>query len=752
MASGNVECWGEGASGQMGDGSFADNAVPSRVSSLGGVAVEVAVGEFHACALLANGSARCWGSGGRGEIGDGNGISRNTPTAVDDSGFTGRFVSLAAGGFTTCGLLDGSRVACWGSNTQGGLGNGSPNSGAASPSSLVALSGRAVAVTVGGSHSCALLFTGAVECWGSGENGELGVGSPAPASANSPVAVDGNPLRLRVTAEVSAGTPGIPSAVSFQPSDDAGNVLVSWTAASSDGGSAITGYRIQESTDGGTTWTDVATVGATTRFDGTPNAGIGDSTQFRVAAVNAIGVSPFSRSSSAAVLDSVPGAPRNVRFTPRDGAIVVTWDPPLPNGGSPVTGYLVLGLVSGSLVGCGANAPETTCTIDGLTNGSVVETAGMSAVNDVGVGTPVAADAPFVVQPTPIITLQPARLYDSRADGDTVDDVQRRSGRVTAGSTTRIIVAERASVPADAAGAVLNITAVQPTTPGFFTIFPCDEEQPGSSTLNYVVGANQANGSTVALDGDGDVCIFSSGETHLLVDVTGFLPAGSTVTTVAPARLYESRPGNPTKDGLQQGTGRRAARSTTRVEIAGRAGIPNGAAGAVVNLTVVRPDRNGFLTVFPCDQDQPGSSTMNYTANQNLANGATVALDAAGDICVFTSATTDLIVDVTAHVPTTSTLVTLSPGRLLDTRPGESTVDGLGRGAGLRPAGSVTAVQVAGRHGVPDDAVGANLNIAAVQPEGRGFLTVFPCDEPQPEASTLNFRAGQNLANGATIK
>jgi hypothetical protein len=79
-------------------------------------------------------------------------------------------------------------------------------------------------------------------------------------------------------------------------------------------------------------------------------------------------------------------------------------------------------------------------------------------------------------------------------------------------------------------------------------------------------------------------------------------------------------------------------------------------------------------------------------------------------------------------------------------------VDGLFAGAGVRPAGSVTEVVVASRGGVPASASAVVLNVTMVQTGGPGFATVFPCGSPVPDASNLNYVAGQTVANAVVAK
>lgn len=94
----------------------------------------------------------------------------------------------------------------------------------------------------------------------------------------------------------------------------------------------------------------------------------------------------------------------------------------------------------------------------------------------------------------------------------------------------------------------------------------------------------------------------------------------------------------------------------------------------------------------------------------------------------------------------------LVPARLLDTRTGAATIDNASAGQGPRAANSITQLQTTGRGNIAPDATAAIVNITVTQPQAPGYLTVWPCGEPQPNASNLNFTTGQTIANTALVK
>jgi hypothetical protein len=359
---------------------------------------------------------------------------------------------------------------------------------------------------------------------------------------------------------------------------------------------------------------------------------------------------------------------------------------------------------------------------------------------------------PEPVEEPDAVPVEPARLLDTRVGGVTVDGVAQGLGRAGAGSVTRVRVAGRGGVPVDASAAIVNFTVVSPDAGGFATVYPCSPVPPVASSINYSAGSFVANGVTAKLDASGDVCVFTLSASDLLIDVNGFVPVSSGIGTVEPARLLDTRVGGVTVDGVAQGLGRAGAGSVTRVRVAGRGGVPVDASAAIVNFTVVSPDAGGFATVYPCSPVPPVASSINYSAGSFVANGVTAKLDASGDVCVFTLSASDLLIDVNGFVPVSSGIGTVEPARLLDTRVGGVTVDGVAQGLGRAGAGSVTRVRVAGRGGVPVDASAAIVNFTVVSPDAGGFATVYPCSPVPPVASSINYSAGSFVANGVTAK
>ena len=194
---GKPYCWGEGTYGALGRGSTASSSVPVAVDMSGVLSgktiKQIAVGDWHTCAVASDGKAYCWGYGvTHAELGNGTMSQANSPVAVATNGvLSGKTVKRIAAGFDhNCAIASDDNVYCWGEGEHGALGNGS-TARAATPvavSTTGALAGKTIKrIATGSDHACAVTTDDQVYCWGRNSNGELGNGSTA--DSNVPVAV-----------------------------------------------------------------------------------------------------------------------------------------------------------------------------------------------------------------------------------------------------------------------------------------------------------------------------------------------------------------------------------------------------------------------------------------------------------------------------------------------------------------------------------------------------------------------------------
>jgi hypothetical protein len=229
LADGGVRCWGNTFEGQLGDGvprppASIVGALGSAVL-LGQAARAISAGGQSTCALLADGTVRCWGFDEKGQLGDGGPVpaaSSNVPAAPVALGKSARAISVGA--LTACALLADDTVRCWGDDQAGQLGAGGAIPGPASsgPALAVALGQPARAVTTGGLHACALLADGTLRCWGGNDAGQLGTGpGPAIATPGGAVAlpafgpVDSADMSLTAAASTATARSGQPFTVTL---------------------------------------------------------------------------------------------------------------------------------------------------------------------------------------------------------------------------------------------------------------------------------------------------------------------------------------------------------------------------------------------------------------------------------------------------------------------------------------------------------------------------------------------------------
>ena len=193
----------------------------------------------------------------------------------------------------------------------------------------------------------------------------------------------------------------------------------------------------------------------------------------------------------------------------------------------------------------------------------------------------------------------------------------------------------------------------------------------------------------------------------------------------------------------------------TCVQVAGTHGVPADATGVLVNVTTVRPTGPGHVVLYPDDAGDgstpvPTASTANFEVGRDVANAATVALPESGRLCYLTrgAASVGVLVDVTGYLLDAAGVVTQSPERLLDTRPGALHV---GSVTGPVEPHRVYTVQVAGRAGVPAGATAVLVNATVTGAAAPGNLRVFPGGGDVPDTSVVNYAPGVDKANSTMV-
>ena len=536
----------------------------------------------------------------------------------------------------------------------------------------------------------------------------------------------------------SATAPGAPQAVSAAATN--GGASVSWSAPASDGGSAISGYRANAYTSaaGSTLAGSCTTTGARTcSIAGLVN---GATYYVDVRATNGAGTgSPSGRVAVTPV--APPPAPSGVVVNGVNSSVFVSWNAPVTT--TPITGYRVdvfTGPTGGTSVGSCSTTGALGCTVTGLVAGGgyYAEVRSRSSVGDSAPSARALGLAGVVPSGGgEFIPRNPFRTLDTRRSGQ---------GPCVAGGTTRnLTVAGEFGVPLNAASVVVNVTVVNPTAPGYLTVFPAGTTRPTASNLNFTAGQVVANGVTVGVGSSGQISLFvNSGCADVLVDLIGFHTSGTTITggfvPINPNRVIDTR----------QVTGGGCIVGGTSRDITVTSPIPGGAAGAVVlNVTVVAPTAGGYLTVYPTGENRPTASNLNFSAGQIVANSAVVKVGAGGKVTVFVnSGCAHVLIDVAGYTKPGAAAAGgytgITPTRRLDTRqppPGACV-----------PGGTVRDVPVAGLGSVPANAYTVTVNVTVVAPTTAGYVTVFPTGDPRPTASTLNFQTQQVVANATTAR
>jgi hypothetical protein len=360
---------------------------------------------------------------------------------------------------------------------------------------------------------------------------------------------------------------------------------------------------------------------------------------------------------SAAVVPSAPtrvldtrtgvGAPRGLVGP---GA-VVRINPPAGAGGAAlvmnVTATDALGWGFATVWSCNGPRPGTSNLnfVPGRAVANMVIVAGGSAVC-LDASAPVHLIADFMGSATAagdVTPTSPNRIVDTRRTGNPL----------RAGEFRRIRVGGTVGVPAGSPSALLNVTMTETRSPGFASVVPCPAgaaPAPSTSTLNFLAGDTYAGFTIAALAGD-ELCVFSSSAGHLIVDTFGWAPATGGLRTKAPERVLDTR------NGIWS-TGPAMSNADVRVRVAGRGGVPNESAAALLTVTVADTRSAGYVTAWSCDVARPNASILNFTAGAARANSVLVGLSVAtGEVCLsavsYDGSPVSLIADAVGFVPGT---------------------------------------------------------------------------------------------------
>ncbi|HEX3509311.1 MAG TPA: lamin tail domain-containing protein [Candidatus Dormibacteraeota bacterium] len=341
------------------------------------------------------------------------------------------------------------------------------------------------------------------------------------------------------------------------------------------------------------------------------------------------------------------------------------------------------------------------------------------------------------------IAVTPVRLLDTR------NGTGAPAGRLGPnGSVDLFVCCGSPLADYGAIAVVLNVTVTSTTDMSFLTVFPKGTARPLASNLNWTAGKTIANlvevrtGSS-GTGSSGQITFYNAkGQTHVIADLEGYFtaPSGSAGGQVAlsPARIADTRTGSGQPyAGQHLGPG-----ATLVVQVTGAGGVPaSGVSGAILNVTATHTTAASFFTVWPDGVTQPNASNLNWTAGLTIPNRVFVPVGTGGKVDIYNGAgSADVIVDVSGYftdgTATGRFFTPRDPVRILDTRPGSP--------IGAKGTRTLT---VGGVSGVPRFATAVILNVTVTNTSATSFLTVHPSTAALPNASDLNWSAGQTIPN-----
>ena len=338
-------------------------------------------------------------------------------------------------------------------------------------------------------------------------------------------------------------------------------------------------------------------------------------------------------------------------------------------------------------------------------------------------------------------SLAPVRLLDSRGStggwNAPLVGGAPQSLTVTGGS---------AAVPSNADAVILNVTATGATADSFLTVYTAGAGAPNASNLNFAAGTTVANLVIVKVGAAGQVTFANSiGAVHVVADIVGYFDGitADKYNTLDPTRVLDSR------GSIGGWNAKLAAGATQTLSVRGVGGVANTADAVVLNVTVTGATADSYLTAFPAGNAVPTASNVNFAAGQTTANLVVVKIGSAGQVAFTNSAgSVDVIADVVGYFDTASGALfhSLPSGRILDSR----TTAG-GWNSPLLAATPRT-LQARGAGGVRTDATAVIANTTVTGTTADSFVTVYPAGATVPNASNLNFTAGQTTANLVAVK
>ncbi len=351
--------------------------------------------------------------------------------------------------------------------------------------------------------------------------------------------------------------------------------------------------------------------------------------------------------------------------------------------------------------------------------------------------------------PLRYIPMSPCRVADTRSAPGPF------GGPALAGQTSRNFTLPKGgcNVPADAAAYSLNIAVVPHWSLGYLEVWPAGTSQPKVATLNSLDGRTKSNAAIVPAGVGGAISIFASMNpafsTDVVLDINGYFVQaagknGLAFFPVMPCRVLDTRdPSGPLGGPFLSG---KLVRTFPILQ--SNCNLSASAQAYSLNFTAVPRGPLSYMTAWPHGQEQPLVATLNAVTGTTTANAAIVPAGDDGEIDVFVTSDTDLVVDVNGYFapPGSGTnpqsLYAVAPCRLIDTRQTTGAFAGV-----LAPPINISANGC----GIPLAAQAVVFNVTAVPAAPLGYLTLWPDGENQPRVASLNAVDGAITNNMAIV-
>jgi hypothetical protein len=248
---------------------------------------------------------------------------------------------------------------------------------------------------------------------------------------------------------------------------------------------------------------------------------------------------------------------------------------------------------------------------------------------------------------TQFVPVNPCRIVDTRNPNGPF------GGPAIAGGTSRdfVIPNSACGIPSTAAGYSMNVAVVPQGKLGYLTLWPSGRSQPLVATLNSVDGRIKSNAAIVPAGGNGAVSVFATDTTDTVLDINGYFVPGNIAAALAfypltPCRIADTRNSTGPLGGPSL-----AAQGTRSFPIlASACGLPAIAQAYSLNFAAVpKGPQLGFLTAWPAGQARPLVASLNDTTGTIAANAVVVPAGTDGDVNVFASDATDLVIDINGY-------------------------------------------------------------------------------------------------------